>query len=295
MKKKKKKKIRFKRIIFILVLVLVIFMVCKNINKKEKNIEVIVENSEQNKVELESEKKEDVKDLQKSKLEEKLASGKYLSENGLPVLMYHFFYDKTKTTGQDGNWIEISKFEEEIKYLVENDFYFPTWQEVEDYIDGKQELPEKSVVITVDDGDPSFFELAVPVLQKYKVTATSFVITYWYGDRANNKQEYVDYQSHSYDMHKSGANGKGVMLSWDYDKIRDDIKLSSEVLGGATIFCYPFGHYNDLDKKVLKENGYKLAFTVESGRVKKGAPKYQLPRVRISAETSMSSFISKVE
>ena len=135
--------------------------------------------------------------------------------------MYHFFYDKSKDSGKDGNWIEISNFEEQMKYLAENDFYFPTWEQVENYIDGKQELPEKSIVITVDDGDPSFFELAVPIIQKYKIPTTSFVITYWYGNRANDKQDYVSYQSHSYDMHKAGSNGKGVMLSWDYDKIKD--------------------------------------------------------------------------
>ena len=88
-----------------------------------------------------------------SELEQKLQSGKTLSETGLPVLMYHFFYDKSKETDKDGNWIEISNFEEQMKYLAENDFYFPTWEQVENYIDGKQELPEKSVVITVDDGD----------------------------------------------------------------------------------------------------------------------------------------------
>lgn len=34
-----------------------------------------------------------------------------LSSNGLPILMYHFFYDKSKENGKDNNWIEISDFE----------------------------------------------------------------------------------------------------------------------------------------------------------------------------------------
>ena len=182
-----------------------------------------------------------------------------------------------------------------MKYLAENDFYFPTWEEVEGYIDGKTELPEKSVVITVDDGDPSFFELAVPIIQKYNIQATSFVVAYWYGDRAENKEKNISYQSHSYDMHKGGANGKGVMLSWSYDKIVDDLKTSQEVLGDATIFCYPFGQFNDLDVKALKDTGFKLAFTTQGGRVKKGASKYQLPRVRVSKSTSLKAFMQKVE
>ena len=294
MKKKKGKiKINMKQdfILFIIIAIIVVtvirFKQKQNITSENLAEQTMIENEE-----VSTESQENKKDLV---LEQKLQSGKILGEEGLPVLMYHFFYDKSKDSGKDGNWIEISDFEEQMKYLVENDFYFPTWEQVEDYIDGKQDLPEKSVVITVDDGDPSFFELAVPIIQKYKIPTTSFVITYWYGNRASDKQEYVSYQSHSYDMHKAGSNGKGVMLSWDYDKIKDDILLSRDVLGGADIFCYPFGQYNDLDIKVLKENGYKLAFTTKGGRVKKGSSKYELPRVRISGNTGMAEFKKKIE
>ena len=215
-------------------------------------------------------------------------------KNGLPVLMYHFFYDKNTRTGKDNNYMEISDFEEQMKYLSDNNFYFPTWEEVEKYIDGEIELPEKSIVITVDDGDDSFFELAIPVIQKYNAKATTFVITSWYGYRAASKEANISYQSHSDNMHEGGADGKGVMLSWSYDKILEDVKNSSQVLGGATIFCYPFGQYNDLDKQVLKDAGYKLAFTTEGGRVYKGSDKYALPRVRMSKGVSISSFAAMV-
>lgn len=214
-----------------------------------------------------------------------------LGEEGLPVLMYHFFYDKTKEQGKDNNWIEISDFEEQIKYLSENNFYFPTWKEVEEYIDGKIILPEKSVVLTFDDGDASFFELAVPVLQKYNIDGTSFVITSWYGYRAQEKQKNVNYESHSDNMHQGGSDGKGVMLSWNYEKIVEDLNKSKETLNSdATIFCYPYGQYNATSIEALKETGYELAFTTEAGRVKVGANKYALPRVRISKTTTLSQF-----
>lgn len=292
--KKKNKKINMKRILILLVVIAVIVAIPIGLSKKSNDVKGEVAENTVEQVLSENENTS-IENKENSELEQKLQSGKTLSETGLPVLMYHFFYDKSKETGKDGNWIDISDFEEQMKYLAENDFYFPTWDQVENYIDGKQELPEKSVVITVDDGDPSFFELAVPIIQKYKIPTTSFVITYWYGNRANDKQDYVSYQSHSYDMHKAGSNGKGVMLSWDYDKIKDDILLSRDVLGGANIFCYPFGQYNDLDIKVLKENGYRLAFTTKGGRVKKGSSKYELPRVRISGNTGIEEFKKKVE
>ena len=214
--------------------------------------------------------------------------------NGLPVLMYHFFYDNDKYEKQDNNWLKIEDFEEQLKYMTENDYYFPTWDEVNDYIDSKITLPSKSVVITVDDGDASFFDLAVPLIQKYKVPATTFVITSWYGKRYDPTMEYVSWQSHSDQMHESGANGKGRMVNWTYDQILNDLKTSSEILEGANIFCYPFGHYNDTAIKALKDSPFIMAFTIEGGRVNKGANKYKLPRVRVTDGNSLDYFAKSI-
>ena len=294
-----KKKFNINKIVLLTIIISIIsgIIVFQNNKLKENKAEIAKETSSVNEniIEENNIKKEEVIIPEKTELEKRLENGKYLSDRGLPVLMYHFFYDKNVKQGKDGNWVEISNFEEQMKYLSENDFYFPTWEEVEAYIDGKTELPEKSVVITVDDGDPSFFELAVPIIQKYNIQATSFVITYWYGDVAENKENNISYQSHSYDMHKAGANGKGVMLSWSYEKMVEDLKTSQEILGGANIFCYPFGQYNELDIKALKDTGFKLAFTTQGGRVKKGASKYELPRVRIDRSTGIEAFKKKVE
>ena len=296
-----KKSLNVKKIVFLIIILGVMFGTGVFVNNKTKvkynktETSNTISNLNDSVSEEKDLKKEETVISEKTELEERLENGKYLSDSGLPVLMYHFFYDKNEREPQDGNWIEINDFEQQIKYLSENDYYFPTWEEVENYIDGKTELPEKSVVITVDDGDPSFFELGVPIIQKYNVKATSFVVAYWYGDVAQNKENNISYQSHSYDMHKGGSNGKGVMLSWSYEKMVEDLKTSQEVLGGANIFCYPFGQYNELDIKALKDTGFKLAFTTQGGRVKKGASKYELPRVRISGTISLESFIKKVE
>ena len=138
------------------------------------------------------------------------------SKKGLPVLMYHFFYYAKKGEKvADNNWMEVSAFEEQIKYLSDNNYYFPTWSEVEDYIDGKKTLPQKSVVITIDDGDETFIKYAIPIIEKYKVKATSFVVTSWNGDwlPKQYKSAKLDFQSHSHDMHRAGANGKGRFVN----------------------------------------------------------------------------------
>ena len=218
---------------------------------------------------------------------------------GLPVLMYHFFYDKNSgETGKDSNYMEIHDFEDQLKYLSDNNYYFPTWTEVKNYVDGKSCLPEHSVVITVDDGDKSFFELAVPVIEKYNVKVTSFVVTSWI-ENSDYLKNYsssgkIIFQSHSNAMHESGNNGKGKFLSISEKDALEDLNTSKSFIGNPTVFCYPFGHYNDKCVEILKKAGFELAFTTEYARTRPGQNPYELGRIRMSKGDSLKSFIQRV-
>lgn len=218
------------------------------------------------------------------------------SGKGLPVLMYHNFYDKNNFKAPNNNWMEISDFEAQVKYLTENDYYFPTWKEVEDFIDGKITLPSKSVVITSDDGDDSFFDLAIPILKKYQAKGTSFVITiHAASDVKKYQSDLISLESHSHDMHRPGKDGKGRILTIPKADAVKDLKKSQEILGGSTVFCYPFGHYNDAAKAAIKEAGFKLAFTIKYGRVYKGSNKLELPRIRMSKGVTLNQFKAMVK
>ena len=214
------------------------------------------------------------------------------ASNGVPILMYHFFYDEEGDWIRDNNWLSTAKFEEQLQYLTENEYYYPSWVELEKYIDGEIELPEKSVVLTMDDGDDSFFDLAIPLLQKYKVNATSFVITEWYGWKTENQSyDYIDYESHSNNMHEAGSNGKGKIMTLPHDQIVEDLETSRRLLkGGTTVFCYPCGDWNEHAMEALRDAGFKLAVTTQGGRVYKGSSKLELPRVRISKNTGINYF-----
>lgn len=219
-------------------------------------------------------------------------------DKGLPVLMYHFFYDASKgEKGKDNNWTEISDFEDQMKYLSESHYYFPSWEEVEEYIDGKRTLPDKSVVITIDDGDQSFIKYAIPIIEKYQVKATSFVVTSWNGDWLPSiyRTACLNFQSHSHDMHRAGKNGKGRFVNLTYQQAKEDVIKSKNIIGNCTVFCYPFGLYNENSIKVLKDSGFRLAFTTKEGRVHPGTNKYTLPRVRVSKGISLSVFREMVK
>lgn len=153
------------------------------------------------------------------------------------------------------------------------------------------------MILTIDDGNPTFFVLAVPVIENYQVPVTSFVITSSCDSNTINQYEsdYVHFESHSHNLHQARQNGKVLLVNLSYEKAREDIETSVDFLGSKEAFGYPFGHYNSTSKQVLKYIGYKVAFTTNGGKVQKGMDALELPRVRILMDDSLSGFMAKVK
>jgi peptidoglycan/xylan/chitin deacetylase (PgdA/CDA1 family) len=209
---------------------------------------------------------------------------------GVPILMYHQF--TTNPNGESGslrlNYTYIGDFDAQISYLAAQQFYLPTWPELSAFIDGALYLPQKSVIVTDDDADKTWLQLAVPVVDKYKVLTTSFVITKWRHE--GTPSTYVLQRSHTNDMHDAGANGKGKMVNFTKDQIVADMETSAQILGAKEVMAYPFGQYNDTAKAALREAGFDMARTIENGYVRKGTDKLALPCIRIDFGESMAAF-----
>lgn len=220
---------------------------------------------------------------------------------GIPILMYHYFYDKDAgETGADSNWMEIGSFEAQLKYLSDNNYYYPTWQEVRDFVDGKITLPSKSVVITMDDGHKSVFNLVLPLLEKYKVKATAFIITSKPSAKNVKKyanHEYLEFQSHTHNMHQGGCSGGhgGLFRCISYDKGLADLQSSIDYLGTSDALAYPYGDVTKNVLKITKDAKFKVGVTTTWGYAKKGADPYQLPRVRMYKGIALSTFKSYVK
>lgn len=218
----------------------------------------------------------------------------------LPILMYHWFYEDGKEEygmASNANWMNINEFESHMEYLSEENYYFPTWEEVAHFASGELVLPEKSIVINVDDGQKNFFKLAIPVLDKYEINATGFLITSTVKDKTIEKynSDNIDLRSHSHNMHIRESGGRGRVYSMEMHEIVADLNQSKEKLGKGYVFCYPFGHYSDNLKEALSIEGYELAVTIENGKVRPGTDKLQLPRVRISSGTTVEMFKKLIE
>ncbi|WP_224786172.1 polysaccharide deacetylase family protein [Microbacterium caowuchunii] len=209
---------------------------------------------------------------------------------GVPILMYHQF--TTRPEGEDhwlkANFAYIGDFEAQMAYLAENEFYLPTWDELSAFIDGRLYIPKLSAIVTDDDGDSTWLELAAPIVEAHRIPTTSFVITSARTEPTPNM--YVLQRSHTHDMHSAGDNGKGRMVNWSVDQIAADMATSAEILGATEVMAYPFGHFNDTAKEALRRSGFELARTVEPGYVRIGTDKLALPTIRINYGMGLDAF-----
>lgn len=201
---------------------------------------------------------------------------------GIPILMYHQF---TRNPQGEDTWLRLNyayvgDFDAQMAYIQQSGFYLPTWDELSAFIDGALYLPKHSVIITDDDADSSWLELAAPIVDGRNLLTTSFVITSSRTEPTPN--QFVLQRSHTHDLHRAGANGKGRMVNDDVDTIAADLEKSAEILGAKEVVAYPFGHYNDTTKEAVRKAGFEMGRTVEQGYVRIGTDKLALPVVRMN-------------
>lgn len=213
--------------------------------------------------------------------------------------MYHYFYDASKgEVGPNSNYIEIRDFEEQVKYLADNNYYFPTWKEVRDFVEGKIDLPEKSVVLTSDDGHWSFFSEAIPIVEKYNAKMTSFIVTSGVVDKSflYNNRNNINYQLHTHNMHRGGCSGgaNGLFRCISYEEGLNDLLTSFSVLESSEALAYLYGDCNDNVLKIATDSHVLIGVTTKQGRAKKGMDPLRLPRMRIYQGMSLKNFINSL-
>ena len=218
------------------------------------------------------------------------------------TLTYHFTYDPDTEKCDQAICFTLSKFEEHAKYLSENNYFTMKLDELEMYLDGKINIPEKSVVLTIDDG--TIFNLkTIEILEKYKVNLTMFVITSWVGVD-DKKSDYLDLESHTDNMHNQyecpgyGSQGGGI-LCLPEEKVLSDLKTSQDKLGGSVYFAYPFFDYNDRAIELLKKAGFHMAFIGQSDTDGYSFPnktdKFKLRRKTVFNDLTQQDFIEFVK
>ena len=213
----------------------------------------------------------------------------------IPVLMYHSI-----TSGKgNANSLPIEAFKEQMKYLKDNDYHTITLTDLYKYFMNQNPIPEKSVVLTFDDGYENNYTAMFPVLKEYDFKATIFVITSHIDKdpKFMTSKQLLEMDKYGIDIESHTVNHDNLkLLSRDKQLktlIQSKKDLEKTLNKKIYFFAYPGGAYNKSAIAAVKEAGYTMAFTID-GRWSSWSSKndglLSLHRVNISFFRDMNAF-----
>ncbi|NME83118.1 polysaccharide deacetylase family protein [Clostridium sp. SM-530-WT-3G] len=215
---------------------------------------------------------------------------------GIPVLYYHSVNDSVDNEVT----ISPSLLKKELEYIKNQGYTTLSLKEVENYILNNQPIPEKSILITFDDGYMDNYYNAYPILKELNMKATIFCITseldgsYYLSEDAIKEmsKNNIDIESHT--LNHPHLNS----LTYDEQlKELTESKAKLENITGnkITAIAFPFGDYNEDSIKAAKNSGYTLAFTTNKGFASRDNNPLELDRIYVSSYYDMDTFISNLE
>lgn len=235
----------------------------------------------------------------------------------IPVLTYHrICSDKAKSRVYNDTNLAISEslFTRQMQWLKSNGYRTVSSAEFADWNIEGAFLPKKSVMITIDDGFYETYHVAYPILRRYNLKATSFVIgshvskttddynpTVWWDRYVGRdvirevRKEYpnLEFQSHTYNMHH--RNGEyGVAKSWSRKSIDEDFEKNAKF--GFTAIAYPFGHTSkNLIASVSANPDIRIGFGyMMDYPASRSSFRYNIPRFKVFGDGGLDGFKSIV-
>lgn len=250
----------------------------------------------------------------------------------VPILMYHAFTDDP--ANRNDLTVYVEDFRAQLEALRAAGYESVTYQDLIDYVDHGTPLPEKPILITIDDGYRNNLALAAPVLDSCGFSATIAVIGCSVGKGTykdteepttphfalEDAAEYVargvlDIQPHSYDMHqvarldgedcrrgvlqKDGEDEDAYIEALTADFLKSKEQIESMLPVTCQVYTYPYGLLTELSEVVLHSLGLRVTVTTEYGvnQIIKGVPQslYQLKRIAVGGFQSVDEILPQIE
>ena len=204
---------------------------------------------------------------------------------GFPILEYHMVTENPHPDAKP-YVVPPEDFAEQLDYLAEEGYTTITPQDYARARKGKQQLPEKPIILTFDDGYEDNWRVVLPMLEERGMKAVFYMVTNSIG-----KPGYLTWDN-LFDMERRGMEiGSHTanhlpLTTLSPEKQREELRLSKLMLewkGMKTIysFSYPNGSYNAGVVAMLAEEEYLTAVTGEAGLNTLETNPYLLRRVNI--------------
>lgn len=213
------------------------------------------------------------------------------------VLNYHKVANEHKSLS-----VRLADFEQHMIWLKEYGFTSITPEELYAFVTEGAELPERPVLITFDDGYEDNYTNAYPIMKRYGFKGTIFVVTGFLGKYPNYmtwaQAQELDRNGFSIESHtathKSMTEASDEQITKELVQSRETLK---EKLGkDADFIAYPTGTYNLHIAQLVKEAGYKGAFTIKYDNVSRSSNVYALERVPIfHTENTNKDFLERIQ
>jgi peptidoglycan/xylan/chitin deacetylase (PgdA/CDA1 family) len=215
------------------------------------------------------------------------------------ILCYHNFGDKNNAYS-----VSVARFDEEMRFLYVQKIPIIPLSALEDHLSKKTPLPDRSVVITIDDGYKTAKDIAWPVFKRYGYPFTLYVYPHavnrfpsaltWDDLRLMARQG-VDIQSHSLTHPLLTHPGKPMNRKNYHAWIEEELagskrRIETELQQPVTSIAYPYGGYDQYIAERARALGYHAALTCDDGDVAGFTDPYRLNRRLVFRQTSLQAF-----
>ncbi len=211
-----------------------------------------------------------------------------LNTKKVPVLMYHLINDPDASSPNAYMYVTPEEFEKQIKYLYDNGYTF-LFPEERNYAD----QCEKPIIITFDDGYLDNYEIAMPILKKYRAKATLFAVSDLIGTNGycNEKQLKMMSQDGCFRVYSHTKTHRD-MSTLSKEELEKEFRTSNDRIYNITkrdVNClsFPYGGYDDEALTVAKRF-YRSAFGVH---YVKAPSAFNVPRLTVDNQCTINDFI----
>jgi peptidoglycan/xylan/chitin deacetylase (PgdA/CDA1 family) len=218
------------------------------------------------------------------------------ARRGLRILAYH----GVETPVSNPFCVSVERFEEQMAY-VSRHFDVMDLDTLLKWLDGSYDSKKRKLVLTFDDGFKNNFSQAAPILKKYRLSATFFIIASKLDggdDRFMMTSDAVRLQEcELFRIGSHSLNHRSMAQISEDDRTEEmggsKALLESRLARSVRHFCYPYGTFNDFDRRSiasLQRHGYALACTSVNGVNFKGTDRFKLRRTKVEWSDDFKTF-----
>jgi peptidoglycan/xylan/chitin deacetylase (PgdA/CDA1 family) len=212
-----------------------------------------------------------------------------------PILMYH--YIRSVDQGSDSLGYELSvtpdDFNSQMAWLHEQGYIGMRMDGITRCLRGEAPCPSKAIALTFDDGYVDAYTDALPVLKRYGLLATFYIVSNFVGQPGYMTWEQVAALRDA--GMEIGAHTVShpdlTLLDWEtagFEIAQSKAELDHRLGINVTSFCYPTGLYNGGIEEQVRAAGYLNATTTRWDNDTSDI--MALPRRRLSGGTALDAF-----